>query len=153
MAKLTYERPLIKKMNAGMMNKFGAETETTPVTHIDGIPVKTLIEKYGSPVFVLSEQKMRQNFRSANRAFSTRYPAVQFAWSYKTHYNNAVCNVFHQEGSWAEVVSGFEYRKALGNGVPGTNIIFNGPDKHADDLKLAIENDSLIHIDHFEELF
>lgn len=153
MAKLTYERPLIKKMNAGMMNKFGAETETTPVTHIDGIPVKTLIEKYGSPVFVLSEQKMRQNFRSANRAFSTRYPAVQFAWSYKTHYNNAVCNVFHQEGSWAEVVSGFEYRKALGNGVPGTNIIFNGPDKHADDLKLAIENDSLIHIDHFEELY
>lgn len=153
MAKLRYERPLIKKMNAGMMNKFGVETETTPVTHIDGVPVKSLIEKYGSPVFVLSEQKMRQNYRSATRAFGTRYPAVQFAWSYKTHYNNAVCNVFHQEGSWAEVVSGFEYRKALGNGVPGTNIIFNGPDKHATDLKLAIENDSLIHIDHFEELY
>lgn len=136
-----------------MMNKFGTQNELTPVTHIDGIAVKALIEQYGSPVFVLSELKMRQNYRSALRAFSTRYPRVQFAWSYKTHYNNAVCNVFHQEGSWAEVVSGFEYKKALANGVPGSNIIFNGPDKHLDEIKLAIENDSLIHIDHFEELY
>lgn len=153
MAKLKYERPLIKKMNAGMMNKFGAEAENTPVTHIDGVAVKSIIEQYGSPVFVLSEQKMRQNYKAAVRAFNTRYPKVQFAWSYKTHYNNAVCNIFHQEGSWAEVVSGFEYKKALGNGVPGNNIIFNGPDKHLDELKLAVENDSLIHIDHFEELY
>ncbi len=153
MSKLKYERPLIKKMNAGMMNKFGSQSESTPVTHIDGVSVKSIIEKYGSPVFVLSEQKIRQNYKSAVRAFNTRYPKVQFAWSYKTHYNNAVCNIFHQEGSWAEVVSGFEYKKALGNGVPGSNIIFNGPDKHADEIKLAIENDSLIHIDHFEELY
>ncbi len=153
MSKLKYERPLIKKMNAGMMNKFGAQSENTPVTHIDGVSVKSIIQQYGSPVFVLSEQKMRQNYKAATRAFGTRYPKVQFAWSYKTHYNNAVCNVFHQEGSWAEVVSGFEYKKALGNGVPGSHIIFNGPDKHADDIKLAVENDSLIHIDHFEELY
>ena len=153
MSKLKYERPILKKLNAGMMNKFGAAAENTPVTHIDGVAVKSIIEQYGSPVFVLSEQKMRQNYKSAVRAFSTRYPKVQFAWSYKTHYNNAICRVFHQEGSWAEVVSGFEYRKALGNGVAGSNIIFNGPDKHADEIKLAIENDSLIHIDHFEELY
>ena len=153
MTKLKYERPLIKKMNAGMMNKFGAETEITPVTHIDGVAVKSIIAQYGSPVFVLSELSMRRNYKSAVRAFNTRYPKVQFAWSYKTHYNNAVCNVFHQEGSWAEVVSGFEYKKALGNGVPGSNIIYNGPDKHVDEIKLAVENDSLIHIDHLEELF
>src|SRR5580698_8925521 len=96
---------------------------------------------------------MRRNYRAAYRAFSTRYPKVQFAWSYKTNYLNAVCNIFHQEGSWAEVVSGLEYRKALGNGVAGTKIIFNGPGKQRKDLLLAIENDSLIHIDHFDELY
>jgi diaminopimelate decarboxylase len=153
MQKLKYERPLIKKMNAGLMNKFGSESDLTPVTHIDGVAVKSLIEQYGSPVFVLSEQKIRQNYREAVRAFKTRYPKVQFAWSYKTHYNNAICRIFHQEGSWAEVVSGFEYKKALGNGVAGSNIIFNGPEKHVDELRLAIENNSIIHIDHFEELY
>jgi diaminopimelate decarboxylase len=78
---------------------------------------------------------------------------VQFAWSYKTNYLNAVCNVFHQEGAWAEVVSGFEYDKAIANGVPGELILFNGPDKSTEDLQKAIRNNSLIHIDHFDELY
>lgn len=153
MSKLKYERPFLKKMNAGMMQKSGAPNDFTPVTHIEEVAVKDLIQQYGSPVFVLSEKQIRQNYKNAVRAFSTRYPKVQFAWSYKTHYNNAVCNIFHQEGSWAEVVSVFEYQKALNNGVPGSHIIFNGPEKHKDDLRLALEKDSLIHIDHFEELY
>jgi diaminopimelate decarboxylase len=140
-------------MNAGIMNKFGMRTEFTPYTHIDGVAVKSIIADYGSPVFVLSEKQIRKNYQNALRSFKTRYPKVQFAWSYKTNYMNAVCKVFHQEGSWAEVVSGFEYHKALGNGVPGNKILFNGPDKKEDELILAINNDSLIHIDHFDELF
>jgi diaminopimelate decarboxylase len=78
---------------------------------------------------------------------------VQFAWSYKTNYINAVCNVFHQEGSWAEVVSGFEYKKAKQNGVPGNKIIFNGPDKTVEELEMAINDGAMIHIDHFDELY
>ena len=135
------------------MNKFGTRTEYEPVKQIDGVSVKSIIDQYGSPVFVISERTIRRTYQDAVRAFKNRYPKVQFAWSYKTNYINAVCNVFHQEGSWAEVVSGFEYNKALGNGVPGNKIIFNGPEKTNEELKQAIENESLIHIDHFDELY
>jgi diaminopimelate decarboxylase len=153
MEKLKYEHPIIKKMNTGLMNKFGTRTECEPVTQIEGIPVNSLISQYGSPLFVISEKQIRRNFQNATRIFKTRYPKVQFAWSYKTNYINAVCNIFHQEGSWAEVVSGFEYNKALVNGVPGNKIIFNGPYKTDDDLITAARNNSLIHIDHLDELF
>lgn len=153
MKKQMYERPLIQRINSGLMNKFGTKTEYTPVTHIDGQSVKELIKAFGSPLFVLSEQTIRKTYKEAVRAFKTRYPKVQFAWSYKTNYINAVCNIFHQEGSWAEVVSGFEYQKALNNGVPGNKIIFNGPDKTEDDLRAAITNGSPIHIDHLDELY
>ena len=153
MKKLQYERPVITRLNTGVTNKFGTKTEYAPVTHVDGNSVEGLIAKYGSPLFVISEKTIRKTYKDANRAFTTRYPKVQFAWSYKTNYINAVCNVFHQEGSWAEVVSGFEYHKALKNNVPGSKIIFNGPDKTETDLKLAIENNSLIHIDHLDELY
>jgi diaminopimelate decarboxylase len=153
MTKLTYERPTITKLNTGAMNKFGTRTDYAPVTQIDGVPIKKIIADYGSPCFVISERTIRETYRNAVRAFTTRYPKVQFAWSYKTNYIDAVCNVFHSEGSWAEVVSIFEYEKALHNGVPGNKIIFNGPDKTERDLKIAIENDSLIHIDHFDELY
>ncbi|NQT77482.1 MAG: alanine racemase [Bacteroidetes bacterium] len=153
MEKLRYERPLIRKLESDMPNKFGSRTEFLPKTHIDGIAVKDLINDYGSPLFVISEKNIRETYQSAKKAFTTRYPKIQFAWSYKTNYLSAVCNVFHQEGSWAEVVSGFEYDKALANGVSGKKIIFNGPDKTEDDLRKAITNDSLIHIDHLDELY
>ena len=112
-----------------------------------------LLKEYGSPLFTLSEKKIRENYRSAKRIFETRYPKVQFAWSYKTNYLNAVCKVFHQEGSWGEVVSRFEYDKAVKNGVPTDKIIFNGPDKTDDDLTTAVQNNSPIHIDHLDELY
>jgi len=151
--KLRYERPVIKKLETGMPNKFGMRTEYEPMTHIENVAVKDLVKQYGSPLFVLSEKIIRNTIKRAKQAFNTRYPKVQFAWSYKTNYLNAVCSVFHQEGSWAEVVSGFEYQKALDNNVPGNKIIFNGPDKTDEDLHKAISNDSFLHIDHLEELF
>ncbi|MDD2589397.1 MAG: hypothetical protein PHO13_05620 [Fermentimonas sp.] len=151
--KPNYERPVIQKLNTGLLNKFGSRTGYNPVKQIDGVAVSDLMNQYGSPLFVISEKIIRQTYRRALKSFNMRYPKVQFAWSYKTNYLDAVCNVFHQEGSWAEVVSGFEYQKALRNGVPGNLIIFNGPDKSAEDLKIAVDNGSLIHIDHFDELF
>ncbi|OFY17416.1 MAG: diaminopimelate decarboxylase [Bacteroidetes bacterium GWF2_29_10] len=153
MTKLSYERPVIKKVETGMPNKFGLRTEYLPMTEIENNKVKDLVKEYGSPLFVISERLIRKNINEAKRAFTDRYPKVQFAWSYKTNYLDSVCKVFHQEGSWAEVVSGFEYDKALKNGVPGKYIIFNGPHKTDEELLKAINNDSLIHIDHLDELY
>jgi diaminopimelate decarboxylase len=153
MQKEHFERPVITKLNIGISSKYGMKTEFEPITKIDGVPVKELVKEHGSPVFVISEKTIRRTFADAKRAFETRYPKVQFAWSYKTNYLNAVCNVFHSEGSWAEVVSRFEYDKALSNNIPGNKIIFNGPEKTEDDLNTAIENGSYIHIDHFDELY
>ena len=153
MTKLRYERPIISKINAGVPDKFGMKTSVETLNQIDTVPVKDILEQYGSPVFVVSEPTIRKTYEEATSAFTSRYPKVQFAWSYKTNYIDAVCRVFKKLGSWAEVVSGFEYQKALNNGVPGNEIIFNGPDKSDEDLKLAIQNLSLIHIDHFDELY
>lgn len=153
MEKSAFERPYIKKLNAGMPSKFGMKSHIEPLSFIDDVSVTDLIGKYGSPLFVISEKTIRETFRNASQAFKTRYPKVQFAWSYKTNYLDAVCRIFHQEGSWAEVVSGFEYDKALHNGVKGSQIIFNGPDKNEEELIKAIDNDSLIHLDHFDEMY
>ena len=153
MEKLPFERPVIQKVSAGMPAKFGVQAKPEPITHIDGVPVEELLSMHGSPLFVYSEATIRKTFREAHRAFISRYPRVRFAWSYKTNYLDAVCRVFHQEGAWAEVVSGFEYDKAVAMGVDGKRILFNGPYKTRADLEKAIRNGSLIHIDHFDELY
>jgi diaminopimelate decarboxylase len=131
----TYCPPVIERIGAEPFNPF--RLGQTPVcAEIDGVPVADLVRAHGSPL----------------RAFSHRYPDVQFAWSYKTNYLNAICRVFHQEGAIAEVVSEFEYDKARQNGVAGSDIIFNGPHKTRGALEKAVREGALIQVDHLDEL-
>lgn len=151
--KKTWIKPTIALLHTGTINKFGALRHEQWQNSIDGVAIKDLLEKYGSPLFVLSEKRLRSNARRLQRAFKSRYPQVQFGWSYKTNYLGAVCNTFHQEGLCAEVVSGFEYQRARSLGVPGHCIFFNGPYKSREILEVAVKEKAHIHIDHLDELY
>ena len=85
MSKRIYERPVLRKVVEGIPNKFGSLKRLRPISTIDNVEIDSLIEKYGSPVFVISEKTIRDTYREAVSAFKTRYPKVQFAWSYKTN--------------------------------------------------------------------
>ncbi len=128
----------------------GAHSQT--LFEIDGVPISDLAKKYGSPLFVFSEADLRKKARRMREAFKSRYPQVEFAWSYKTNYLNAVCQVFHQEGWLAEVVSDFEYEKARNLGVKGKDIIFNSPINSPEIIKQAIKERALIQIENWDEL-
>ncbi|HPV14701.1 MAG TPA: alanine racemase [Candidatus Cloacimonadota bacterium] len=151
--KKTYIAPNIERNSAGNMNKYGAKSVVKYQDKIDGIPVKEIVEQFGSPVLVLSESQIRRRYRRLMDAMQMHYPKVRLAWSYKTNYLGAVCNIFHQEGSAAEVVSGMEYGMARRLGIPGNEIIFNGPGKKRHELELAIKEGAKIHIDHLDELY
>ena len=151
---LNYIKPQITKLQNGSMNKFGTSPHYARKirTSIDGVSINSLVEEFGSPCFVFSENHIRHTIREAKEAFSTRYPNVVFGWSYKTNYLDAINAIFHQEGSIAEVVSEMEYEKARHLGVPGSDIIFNGPNKSIAALTKAVQENAKIHIDHFDEI-
>ncbi|MEO2153609.1 MAG: alanine racemase [Aquificota bacterium] len=152
--KKAYEKPVISKINVGLSNKVSSKAYlgSRVRTEIDGVPIEKLVEEYGSPLFVFSERKLRQQFRRFRQAFETRYPNVEFTWSYKTNYLKAICAILHQEGETAEVVSEFEYEKARRLGIPGNQIVFNGPYKPKEALRTAILEGARINADTFEEL-
>jgi diaminopimelate decarboxylase len=151
MIKEPYVAPAIRRVTQASANP---ERLGRPpvVERIEGVPVAELLERHGSPLFVFSESVLRAKVRDANRAFAAVYPDTVFAWSYKTNYLNAICRVFHEEGSLAEVVSGFEYEKARANGIPGTDIIFNGPYKTEDELRRAVAEGAIIQVDNRDEI-
>jgi len=152
--KKRYQKPVISRINVGLSNKMGGKAFLTSRVRrdIDGVPIEELVEKYGSPLFVFSERRLRERFRNFKRAFETRYPNVEFSWSYKTNYLKAICAILHQEGETAEVVSEFEYEKARRLGIPGDKIVFNGPYKPKEALKTALSERARINADTFEEL-
>lgn len=144
--------PVIIRHAASGMNKFGGVRDAQFRDEIAGVSIAELVEKYGSPLFVISEEHLRQSVRRINCAFTTRYAKVRQAWSYKTNYINAVSAILHQEGCDAEVVSEFEYDKARRLGVPASQIFFNGPYKSRGVLTKAVSEGARIHVDHLDEL-
>jgi diaminopimelate decarboxylase len=65
MEKIAFERPVIKKLNAGMPGKFGIKSGIPSITHIDQVAVKDLITVNDSPLFVISENTLRKTCREA----------------------------------------------------------------------------------------
>jgi len=152
MSAMPYERPVLIRHQPGLMNKFGRVRAMEPQTHIEGVAVNDLVAQYGSPLFVFSERLIQDRYRELRDAFALRWPRVRLAWSYKTNYLDTVCTLFHREGAWAEVVSEFEYDKAMRMGVPPDHVHFNGPCKSRAVLERALPAGTIVHIDHFDEL-
>jgi diaminopimelate decarboxylase len=150
--KPAYERPILVRHESGLMNKYARVQSLRPVESIDGVPVRTLLETYGSPLFVFSERTLRDRYRTLHDALARRWPKVRIAWSYKTNYLDGICRVFHSEGAWAEVVSEMELDKAVENGVDPSHIHFNGPFKPPEALRKAFSGGTTVHLDHFDEM-
>ena len=152
--KKAYERPVINKLQTGLMNKFGRSPAYARKVReeIDGVAINDLVDQFGSPLFVYSEKAIRQKYQQMYAAFSTRYPNVVFGWSYKTNYLQAICAVMHQEGAIAEVVSEMEYDKARAFGIPGEQIMFNGPHKPLPVLEKAMTDGAMVNVDHLDEI-
>jgi len=150
---MKYEKPTINRVDFAMASKYGSPLKTQRIkSEIDGVSVNDLVEKFGSPLFVFSQRQIIDKYKEFKEEFTSRYPEVEFWWSYKTNYLDAICKVYHKLGSKAEVVSEFEYQKARRLGIEGKDIIFNGPYKPKEALKVAVEEGAKIHIDHWYEI-
>ena len=148
-----YQKPIINRIDFALSSKYGSPVRSQKIrSSIDGISVNELTKKFGSPLFVFSQKQIEEKYNTLYEAFSSRYPDIEFGWSYKTNYLNQICKIFHNLGSIAEVVSEFEYQKARALGVDGKDIIFNGPYKPKKDLKVAVQEGAKIHIDHLFEI-
>jgi diaminopimelate decarboxylase len=155
-----YEPPTLTRHSFGAINKFSGTAlntraplvPTSVVDSLDGCEVRALIRHFGSPLFVVSEARLREEFQAFRAAFRECYPATEVAYSYKTNYLTGIRALLHKEGAWAEVVSGLELEMAERLSMPGERTIFNGPYKTEDDLRRAVKAGVWINVDNFDEL-
>ncbi len=149
-----YIKPQITRIGHPLFTKHGhsPSAQLPTCSEIDGVSIAELVNQFGSPLFVFSEQAIVDQYQRMVQAFRTRYSQVTLGWSYKTNYLRGICSLFHQLGSWAEVVSDFEYERARSLGVPGHRIIYNGPFKTIASLEQAAREGARVHIESFDEL-
>src|SRR5690349_17343587 len=104
------------------------------------------------PFYLVDMAVLRAKYDALTAAFQRRFPNVVVGLSYKTFYVPRALRRLHDRGAYAEVVSDVEYELALRLGVPGSQIIFNGPGKSAVSIQLALDNGSIVNLDSLEEV-
>ena len=111
-----------------------------------------LAVKYGTPLFLYNEDKIRNNFKNMKKSFQRYYDKVEICFAFKSNSLISILKVLKEEGAYADVVSGGEYFKAEIAGYSNERIVFNGNNKSQEEIVLSVENGSILNIDSFCEL-
>lgn len=105
---------------------------------ISGVDATALSYKYGTPLFVFSEPRIRANIARLQAAAKQVDRPIKFCYASKANSNMAVLKVVRDAGIDVEVNSGGELYKALRVGFRPDQIIFNGTSKTNEELDEAV---------------
>lgn len=122
------------------------------ILYIDGVSSLELAEKYGTPLYVLSEKRIRENYRRLYKALSLNSKKLRIYYSAKANTNLSVLKILRDEGSYVDTVSPGEVFLALKAGFPPEKILFTGVNVRDDELKFLVERNIPINIDSFSQL-
>jgi diaminopimelate decarboxylase len=116
---------------------------------VGGIPVSRLARDFGTPLYVYDAAILRARLALLRAAV----PKADVYYSVKANPNPAVISVFAKAGAGLEVASAAEYLRArAGGGEPG-RILFAGPGKGEEELRLVVERGiGEIHVESREEI-
>src|SRR6266480_3950298 len=103
---------------------------------IGGVDATALSYKYGTPLFVFSEARIRGNIARLQAAGKQVDRPIKFCFASKANSNMAVLKVVRDAG--VDVNSGGELFKALRVGFRSDQIIFNGTSKTDEELDEAV---------------
>ena len=119
---------------------------------IAGCDTVELAFKYGTPLYVTDEDRIRQNFQGYKKALTARYPHIRVLYAAKANGNPAILKILAQEGAGADVFSSGELKIALQAGMKPEFLLFNGSSKTEEDHRLAVESGVRVSLDSIDEL-
>lgn len=115
-----------------------------------GADVVELAERYGTPLYITDETKIRANFRNYKTAFQSVDNNIYFA--VKANGNLAILRILAAEGAGADVFSGGELHLVKSAGIPLHKVLFNGNSKSEEELREAVELQVQVSVDSLDEL-
>ena len=131
---------------------FNLKTNEKGNLSIGGKDALKLAEEYGTPLYVLDEDRIRDNYRRIYEAFSTNYDDFKVFYACKANTNLAVMRILEEEGSNIDAVSPGEIYTSLMAGYSPERILFTGNNATDDELKFALETGVRINLDSLSAL-
>ncbi len=113
--------------------------------------LSAMSRRVGGSFYVFEPGRFVKNFNTLTTCFQSHGSNIHVAYALKANYLPAICDLLLHLDGWAEVVSRLELDIAR-RSLPMSRIVFNGPVKTEDDLKVALHGGCQLNIDSFHEI-
>ena len=105
--------------------------------YCEGVSIESLVKKYGSPLYVYSQQTFTDHFEKLDQELAGLDHLICFAM--KSNSNQGVLRVIANLGGGFDVVSEGELRRAVAAGGDPTKCVFAGVGKTEDEIAYALK--------------
>ncbi|HHY71112.1 MAG TPA: diaminopimelate decarboxylase [Thermoanaerobacterales bacterium] len=120
---------------------------------IGGCDTVELVKEFGTPLYVMDENHIRENCRSYTNSLRNMHENSEVIYAAKAFLTMEMCKLIQEEGLCLDVVSGGELYLAIKSGFPAKRIYFHGNNKSYTELEMAVEYGvGRIVVDNFFEL-
>ncbi len=111
------------------------------ILHFAGQDTTKLAAEYGTPLYLMDEDKIREKCRIYKRAFEKHFgPTAQPLYASKACCFKRIYEIMREEGMGIDVVSSGEIYTALKAGFDLSQAYFHSNNKTDEDIRFAIEN-------------
>ena len=96
---------------------------------VEDVPAVELAERFGTPLFAISENSIRERYRRTLAAVRAVYDPVEVYYAVKSNPILAVRRILATEGAGGDAFGPGEVETSLRAGVPGEKLVMNGQAK------------------------
>ncbi len=114
---------------------------------IGGADALELAQKYGTPLYVTDEMRVRNNYQRVYQAFSKEYEDFKIFYAAKANTSLAMMRILEQGGSCIDAVSPGEIYTALMAGFQPERILYTGNNVTSEELKFAVDAGVRLNLD------
>jgi diaminopimelate decarboxylase len=118
----------------------------------DGVSAIELAEKFDTPLYVISESRIRENYKRLHEALTRNYEKIRIYYAAKANSNLSVLKILETEGAHLDAVSPGEVFMALTSGFPPERILFTGTSVRNDELKFLADSNVTVNVDSLSQL-
>ena len=120
--------------------------------YFDGVSAIELAEKFDTPLYVISESRIRENYKRLHDALTRNYEKIRIYYAAKANSNLSMLKILETEGAYLDSVSPGEVFMALTSGFPPERILFTGTSVRNDELKFLADSNVTVNVDSLSQL-
>ncbi|RLI23807.1 diaminopimelate decarboxylase [Candidatus Bathyarchaeota archaeon] len=122
------------------------------VLYIEEVSAVELAETYDTPLYVMSENTIRDKYRVLSETLSRNFDSHRILYSAKANTNISILKLMNKLGAYLDTVSPGEIYLAMEAGFQPDRILFTGTMVRDDELKFVLDSGVPVNVDSLSEL-